>query len=158
VKKINVETLNYSIRINIDIKIIMNKLRKQGIINKKNRPICCNKISPLQDYQIINRMAAKASGLINFYSCVNNLWEVKQLVNYILRYSLAATLSRKFKTLIKKIFQKYGKDFNIKNEYNRKIIEIAKFPNRNKIDSLQCKFNTNIIDYNKLDKKYEMSK
>jgi len=60
--------------------------------------------------------------------------------------------------LIKKIFQKYGKDFNIKNEYNRKIIEIAKFPNRNKIDSLQCKFNTNIIDYNKLDKKYEMSK
>jgi hypothetical protein len=100
-------------------------------------------------------MAAKANGLMNFYSCVDNLWEIKQLVNYTLRYSLAATLARKFKISIKKIFQKYGKNFIIKAKYNEKIIEIASFPNRNKVDSLRRKFNINAINYNELNEKLQ---
>jgi hypothetical protein len=51
----------------------MKIFKEQGIINKKNRPICCNKLNQLKDYQIINQMAAKANGLMNFYSCVDNL-------------------------------------------------------------------------------------
>ena len=73
IKKVGLATLNHSVRIYINVENVLNKFKKQGIVNKKNHPICCNKICLLEDYQIINQIASKAYRIINFYQCVDNL-------------------------------------------------------------------------------------
>lgn len=98
-------------------------------------------------------MACKARGILDFYQCVDNLWEVKNLVNYTLRFSLAATLARKYKTSIKKIFAKYGKHFNIKIGYKGKTITIADFPSKTQVSKLKYKFNSKVIKYCELNTK-----
>lgn len=148
IKKVGLATLNHSVRIYINVENVLNKFKKQGIVNKKNHPICCNKICLLEDYQIINQIASKAYRIINFYQCVDNLWEVKSLVNYTLRFSLAATLARKYKTSIKKVFAKYGPNFNIKTSSKGKIIKIANFPSKIQVNTLKHKFNIKAINYN----------
>ena len=80
---------------------------------------------------------------------------MKKLVNYILRFSLAATLARKYKTSVKKIFAKYGKNFSVKINDKGKVIEITNFPSKSEVDTLKHKFNTDVISYSESEtKKY----
>lgn len=141
---------NYSIKVHINAKHIMEKLREQGIVNKRYCPICFKRICSFEDYNIINKIATKAYALMHFYSCVNNLWYVKKLVNYILRYSLASTLARKFKVSLKKIFQIYGKDLSVRIKFRGKTLKVASFPSKSKVDSLKYEFSNDIISYDRL--------
>jgi hypothetical protein len=74
-------------------------------------------------------------------------------VGYTLRYSLAATLGRKFKTSLKKIFQMYGKDLSIQIKFQKKIIKIAGFPNKSMVDSIKHSFNADNINFSEFNQK-----
>lgn len=139
-----------SIKVYANVKNIMEKFKEQGIVNKKWRPICFKKICSQEDYRIISQIATKAYALMYFYSCVDNLWHVKKLVNYTLRYSLAATLARKFKISLKKIFQIYGKDLSVRIKFKGKVVKIASFPSKCIVDSFKYGFNADFISYNRL--------
>jgi hypothetical protein len=67
-----------------------------------------------------------------------------------LRYSLAATLARKFKVSLKKIFQIYGKDLSVRIKFKGKIIKIASFPSKCDVDSFKYCFSANLISYSRL--------
>lgn len=151
-KKINLKMGHHSIKMYMNVKTIMEKFKDQGIVNTKYRPICINKICSLEDYQIINQIAIKAHAFMHFYSCVDNLWQVKKFVDYTLRYSLAATLARKFKISLKKIFQLYGKDLSVRIKFKGQIVKVADFPCKNIVDSFKFKFNTNKTGYDRLAK------
>ena len=72
------------------------------------------------------------------------------MVGYTLRYSLAATLARKFKISLKKIFQIYGKDLSVKIKFKGKTIKVASFPSKNIVDSFKYGFNADFISYSRL--------
>ena len=99
-------------------------------------------------------MAIKARGIMNFFKCSDNLWKVKNIVDYFLRHSLAATFARKYKTSIKKIFLKYGKDFAIKIDNSDELAEISKYPSKFEIHTLKAKFINNLINYKGFKKHY----
>lgn len=71
-------------------------------------------------------------------------------MNYTLRYSLAATLARKFKVSLKKIFQIYGKDLSVRIKFKGKIVKVAGFPSKNTMDSFTYGFNADPISYSRL--------
>lgn len=77
---------------------------------------------------------------------------MKKFVDYTLRYSLAATLARKFKISLKKIFQLYGKDLSVRIKFKGQIVKVADFPCKNIVDSFKFKFNTNKTGYDRLAK------
>ena len=136
----------------MDKKNLLLKFKELGIITHTNKPTSYNKLICLEDYYIINLMSAKACEIINFFQCSDNLCEVKNIVNYFLRHSLAATLARKYKTSVKKIFLKYGKNFVIRVNNHKRSIEIAKYPSKFEVYTLKAKFNENSINYNDLEK------
>lgn len=67
-----------------------------------------------------------------------------------MRYSLAATLARKFKISLKKIFQIYGRDLSVRIKFKGKIIKIASFPSKCVVDSFKYGFNADLISYSRL--------
>lgn len=136
----HITPVNSSIVIYLDEKDVMKQFKEHGIVNKKYRPICFNKLCSLEDYQIINQMATIAYTFMYFYSCVGNLWKVKKLVDYVLRYSLAATLARKFKVSLKKIFDIYGNDLSVAVRFKGNPIKIARFPDKSKVYSFKYGF------------------
>lgn len=69
----NLKVSRNSIKIYADVKNVMEKFKKQGIVDKKRRPICFKKVCSQEDYQIISQIAIKAYALMYFYSCVGNL-------------------------------------------------------------------------------------
>ena len=149
-KRADLKMLSTSIKMYVDVKNILEKFKEQGIVNKKCHPICCKKICSQEDYRIISQIAVIAYTLMHFYSCADNLRHVKKLVGYTLRYSLAATLARKFKTSLKKIFQIYGKDLSVRIKFKGKILKVASFPSKNIVDSFKYGFNVDVISYSRL--------
>lgn len=67
-----------------------------------------------------------------------------------MRYCLAATLARKFKVSLKKIFQIYGKDLSVRIKFKGTIKKIASFPSKCTVDSFKYGFNADLISYSRL--------
>jgi len=62
-------------------------------------------------------------GILQYYKLANNFGRVAARVHYILKYSCALTIASKMKlTTLKKVFNKYSKNLNIKDESGKIII------------------------------------
>jgi hypothetical protein len=63
-------------------------------------------------------------GILQYYKLANNYGRVAARVHYILKYSCVLTIASKMKLKTKKrVFNKYGKNLNIKDELGKIIIE-----------------------------------
>lgn len=89
-------------------------LEEASIINSKKKPMCKNSLLTSEAWYIISYYNNRASALLSYFRCVDNLNTVKKIVTYHLRYSLLYTLSYKHKCSIKKVLDMYSK--NIKAE------------------------------------------
>jgi len=79
------------------------------------RPVGLLKLTSMSVYEIINWYSLKVFGFWNYYCCVDNIWELKQTLNWIFRYSLLGTLAAKHKCSLKQIISRYS--LNPKFEY-----------------------------------------
>lgn len=116
------------------------KLRTLGVIHKViTRPTGVGFLTPLSDQDIIDWFSLKASGIWNYYSCADNIWDVKQLINWKLRYSLLGTLAMKHKSSIKQCINKYSVsptvfyEYEIEGEKSKDVL--AKFPTKESINN-----------------------
>lgn len=122
------------------------KLKSLGIIHKNiTRPTGVGFLTPLKDHDIIKWFSLKASGIWNYYSCADNIWDVKQLINWKLRYSLLGTLAMKHKSSIKQCINKYSVspvlfyEYEFKGEKTQGVL--AQFPSKESINSRKKVFN-----------------
>jgi Type II intron maturase len=135
-----------SIRILFPKNEFYKKLRSFKFIHKViTRPIGVPYLAGLQDYQIVDWFALKANGIWNYYSCADNIWDLKQLLNWTLRYSMLGTLSMKHKSSIKSMISKHSLAPRIEYNYDcknkSKIVAFASYPSSEEINRRKKEFN-----------------
>jgi len=111
------KTSGCQVRVYPDQERIINRFYMKGYCDKKVRPKEIPFLSCLEGFTIIERYNSVIRGLSNYYAeFVYNKRTLNRWI-YVLRYSCFKTLAQKYKTSIKKIFQKYAfksKFYNIK--------------------------------------------
>jgi hypothetical protein len=81
------------------------------------------------DETIISWYASLARGFLTYYSCADNFYKVKSIINYQIRWSMYHTLAKKHKMSLRKLFSIYGQEFEHK-DYLQNI-----FPSKSEIAS-----------------------
>nr|ULQ69950.1 maturase [Typha lugdunensis]ULQ69983.1 maturase [Rohrbachia minima] len=118
----------FPIRIEAPIKKILRRLRDRGLISRRRpRPIHVASLTNVSDGDIVNRSAGIAISPLSYYRCCDNLYQVRTIVDYQIRWSAIFTLAHKHKSSARNIIPKYPKDSNIVNQSGGKTL--AEFPN-----------------------------
>lgn len=92
-------------------KLVEHKFAKRVLNNVK--PVAITKWIYLEPYEIISRYNAILRGILNYYKPVDNRNQLSYIV-WILRFSAAFTLARKWNISPAKVFTKLGKFLTIK--------------------------------------------
>lgn len=101
---------------------IVEKLKQRGYTNTKGSPTRNGRFinHPLHD--IVEHYKMVERGILQYYKLANNYGRVAARIHYILKYSCALTIASKMKlTTLRRVFNKYGKNLNIKDELNKVI-------------------------------------
>jgi group II intron reverse transcriptase/maturase len=101
-------TLNQQIYFSIPTDVTQKWLKK---VEKRGRSHQRCELLNLSDYDIIATYEVELQGLINYYSRIHNLNQLRQL-RYKWKQSLIKTLAAKYKTKMKKIRRKYERFTN----------------------------------------------
>lgn len=118
----------FPIQIEAPIKKILRRLRDRGLLSRKRpRPIHVASLTNVSDGDIVNRSAGIAISPLSYYRCCDNLYQVRTIVDYQIRWSAIFTLAHKHKSSARHIIPKYSKDLNIVNQKGCKTL--AEFPN-----------------------------
>jgi len=145
------------LRIIFPVEKIKKKFRSLGVLNKVvSRPVGLLKLILMPTNQIINWYSLKALGLWNYYCCADNIWDLKQTLNWIFRYSLLGTLAVKHKCNLKQIINKYSLNpkveyifFNKKKE--KEIGVLSSFPSKEFFNNKKKLFNIDSLSFVDLD-------
>ena len=118
----------FPIQIEAPIKKILRRLRDRGLISRRRpRPIHAASLTNVSDRDIVNWSAGIAISPLSYYRCCDNLYQVRTIVNYQIRWSAIFTLAHKHKSSARNIIPKHPKDSNIVNQEGGKTL--AEFPN-----------------------------
>nr|AAZ29200.1 maturase-like protein [Pellia epiphylla] len=122
---------------------------KNNAIVAKNtrRPIAVAAISNLDDLTIIDWFKSKAHGIPSYYKCAHNIWEVRDLVNYHLRYSPLSTLALKHKSSISGIIRGYGKAPKIRTIKSHRKESTEFFPTVHEVNGTRRGFTKILITF-----------
>ncbi|WP_298197693.1 group II intron reverse transcriptase/maturase [Desulfosporosinus sp.] len=120
-----------NIRIKANIKGMIQKLHQNGLCNSEGFPNGITYFIPLPPEKIVNYgnqvlrgLINQAVGCINFYKC--------DRIQYIVQFSVAKTLARKYNISMKKVFTKFGSSIRVDylNENNKeRRTQLALYPN-----------------------------
>ena len=113
---------------------IKKRLKNRGVISKKGKPIAFNLMVGESDETILSWYASLARGYLTNYSCADNFYKVKSIINYQIRWSMYHTLAKKHKMSLRKLFSIYGQEFDHKD----KLQNI--FPSKSEIASVKKAF------------------
>ena len=133
-KKVVTKQIDLPIQIYAPTDNIKQHLKNRGIISKKGKPLALNPIVRESDKTIISWYASLARGFLTYYSCADNFYKVKSIINYQIRWSMYHTLAKKHKMSIYKLFMIYGQGFERKNDLKNI------FPSKSKIASTKKAF------------------
>ena len=104
------------------IDLIVQKLIEKGYAKKSGVPTRNGKFTNHTLYDIVEHYKMVERGILQYYSLANNYGRVAARVHYILKYSCALTIASKMKLkTLKRVFNKYGKDINIKDHTGKKL-------------------------------------
>ena len=120
------------LRFQLPLKTILQRLNERGYITYKDnkwRPISKSGYTPLEDEIIVRHFQSVWRGLLNFYSGTT-IWSDLQYIHYLLHMSCAMTLAHRHRSSSSKIFKKYGKRLEIKDQIVIAAAITASFPYR----------------------------
>lgn len=118
----------FPIQIEAPIKKIVLRLRDRGLISRRRPwPIHVACLTNVSDGDIVNWSAGIAISPLSYYRCRDNLYQVRTIVDYQIRWSAIFTPAHKHKSSARNIIPKYSKDLNIVNQEGGKTL--AEFPN-----------------------------
>ena len=96
---------------------IVENLKLKGYAKPNGNPTRNGRFINHTLHDMISHYKAVERGILQFYCLANNYGRVAARVHYILKYSCALTIASKMKLkTLKRVFKKYGRDLNIKNE------------------------------------------
>jgi hypothetical protein len=96
---------------------IVKKLNERGYTKKDGSPTRNGRFINHTLYDMIEHYKMVERGILQYYKLANNYGRVAARVHYILKYSCALTIASKMKlNTLRRVFNKYGKNLNIKNE------------------------------------------
>jgi hypothetical protein len=102
---------------------IMEKLKKRGYTKKDGSPTRNKKFINHSLYDIVEHYKMVEKGILQYYELANNYDRVVTRIHYVLKYSCALTIASKMKLItLRRVFNKYGKNLNIRNESGNIII------------------------------------
>jgi retron-type reverse transcriptase len=140
----------YQSRVNIEMPYlkIREKLEKSGILVRNNGKVVPKSLThllKLEDIQIIDFYKEKAYGILNFFQCADNRWEVIKVANWILRYSLLHTLAHKYHLTLSQTISKFSispKVYRVSTEEGKELRSlITGFPTPVEINTREKRFN-----------------
>ncbi len=91
---------------------LIQRLKEKGICTAEGKPIDKKGWRDLDTEQIIALYSSINRGIQNYYRFVDN-WRRIIRIQYILRFSLAKTLARKYQITVKQVFKRFGKELSI---------------------------------------------
>jgi len=101
---------------------IVDKLKQRGYANNKGAPTRNGRFINHTLYEIVEHYKMVEKGILQYYKLANNYGRVAARTHYILKYSCALTIASKMKlNTLRRVFNKYGKNLNIKNEHGKVI-------------------------------------
>lgn len=101
---------------------LVEKLKQRGYANKKGSPTRNGRFINHLLYDIVEHYKMVERGILQYYKLASNYGRVAARIHYILKYSCALTIASKMKlTTLRRVFNKYGKNLNIKNESGKVI-------------------------------------
>jgi len=101
---------------------IVEKLKQRGYTNKKGAPTRNGRFINHPLYDIVEHYKMVERGILQYYKLANNYGRVAARIHYIVKYSCALTIASKMKLItLRRVFNKYGKSLNIKNESGKVI-------------------------------------
>lgn len=101
---------------------IVEKLKERGYTKKDGSPTRNGRFINHPLYDIVEHYKMVERGILQYYKLANNYGRVAARVHYILKYSCALTIASKMKlTTLRRVFNKYGKNLNIKDESGKVI-------------------------------------
>nr|UBY46070.1 hypothetical protein Paeru_mt_17 [Porphyridium aerugineum] len=131
---------------------IVQKLNEKGFCRKGSHgfPTCVGKFMHYSLDIVYNIVLCIVRGYLNYYSFVDNYARLKARLIFILKYSLALTLTKKFKLrTLKKTFKKFGNDLQV--IVNTKIVKFDQKSFPQKASSFQTNINENLYaEFHKL--------
>ena len=95
------------IRIEMDVDAMIRKLHQNGMCNESGWPIGITKLLPLPVNEIIKYGNQVLRGLLHSHQGCRNFYKGWR-IQYIIHYSIAKTLARKFDISMKKVFSRFG--------------------------------------------------
>jgi group II intron reverse transcriptase/maturase len=99
---------------------IVKKLNGRGYTKKDGSPTRNARFINHTLYDIIEHYKMVERAILQYYKLANNYVRVAARVHYILKYSCALTIASKMKlTTLRRVFNKYGKNLDIKNELGK---------------------------------------
>nr|YP_010899674.1 maturase [Cuscuta epithymum]WHS15799.1 maturase [Cuscuta epithymum] len=118
----------FPIQIEAPIKKILRRLRDRGLISRRRPwPIHVACLTNVSDGDIVNWSAGIAISPLSYYRCRDNLYQVRTIVDYQIRWSAIFTPAHKHKSSARNIILKYSKDSHIVNKEGGKTL--AEFSN-----------------------------
>jgi len=91
---------------------LIQRLKDKGFCTAEGKPLDRKGWRGLDTEQIIALYSSINRGIQNYYRFTDN-WRRLGRIQYILRFSLAKTLARKYKITVKQVFKRFGKDLSI---------------------------------------------
>jgi hypothetical protein len=120
-----------NIHISANINGMIQKLHQNGLCSSEGFPNGIKQFIPLLPEKIVNYgnqvlhgLVNQAVGCINFHECAR--------IQYIVQFSIAKTLARKYDISLKKVFSKFGSTIMVdyRNDDNKeRRIQLALYPN-----------------------------
>lgn len=138
--------------------IFLKKLRSLKIVNKiMTKSTGIDFLLTLKDQDIISWFSLKAKSIWNYYNCVDNLEDVKKILNWTLRYSLLSVLSKKHKSSFRTIMSRDLPTFSRIHYYKTtvsiiKTYLIASYPSQEYYNKKRKKSNNNSLNFLELEK------
>lgn len=109
---------------------LLKRMHERGFCNKAGRPTPKSGWAYLDPEQLILMYSSINRGIQNYYSFVDNRAQL-QRIQYILQFSLAMTLGRKYKISTPKVFKRFGKhlSYGIKDRAGKEIKRVSFYTN-----------------------------
>lgn len=108
----------FPIRVSANIDEIYRHLIKASILNENKKPIRKTSIVKFNSFLIIFYFKKVASDLLSYFRCTDNFYNLKNVINYFIRYSLLHTLAHKHKCSLRIILFTYGQEIKIEDTKN----------------------------------------
>lgn len=110
------------------IKKLVAKLIERKFSKNGGRPTCLKRMLPFETNQIVKYFWQIWLGLSTYYSFADNYGSLGR-IHYILKYSCVLTLASKLNLkTARKVFAKYGRDIQIKDNNNKVIASFKNVP------------------------------